>query len=198
MQHKNFVLRGTIKNSKRLTGYGIGVGSLCLLTYQIEDNRVVANVNGAFRFLRFVSKLFLMTITNSFFRSVRVGLWISIDYYFSMMGLDESLQNYRVMMSRIHQRAADNLLNACLLNGGPYIKLGQGLVSMSHILPGEYINTLKFLQDKCLVREGDELNQIFKEDFGKEPSELFDSLECAPIAAASIAQVSIYLTKRKN
>lgn len=96
------------------------------------------------------------------------------------------------MMSRIHQRAADNLLEGCLLNGGSYIKLGQGLVSMSHILPKEYIDTLKCLQDKCLKRESDELNRIFIEDFGEPPSQIFASFEKEPIAAASIAQVIIF------
>lgn len=106
-----------------------------------------------------------------------------------MLGLNESAPNYKVMMSRIHQRAANNLLEGCLLNGGSYIKLGQGLVSMSHILPKEYIVTLKCLQDKCLKRESNELNKIFIEDFGTPPSQMFASFENDQIAAASIAQV---------
>lgn len=35
-----------------------------------------------------------------------------------------------------------NYLNI-LQNGGLYVKLGQGLVSMNHILPKEYLETLK-------------------------------------------------------
>ena len=50
----------------------------------------------------------------------------------------------------VHQRAAERLLDGCLKNGGLYIKLGQGLVSMNHLLPKEYINTLVVLQDKAL------------------------------------------------
>lgn len=107
------------------------------------------------------------------------------------MGLNESAPNYKIMMSSIHQRAANKLLEGCLLNGGSYIKLGQGLVSMSHIIPKEYIDTLKTLQDKCLLREKDELDQLFNEDFGKTPSEIFESFECEPLAAASIAQVGL-------
>lgn len=110
-----------------------------------------------------------------------------------MLGLTESTPNYNVMMSRIHQRAANNLLEGCLLNGGSYIKLGQGLVSMSHIIPKEYIDTLKSLQDKCLKRESDELNSIFIEDFGETPSQIFDSFDNEPIAAASIAQVIFFM-----
>ena len=74
-------------------------------------------------------------------------------------------------------------------NGGLYIKLGQGLVSMNHILPKEYINTLKILQDKCLNREDNEIYDVFLEEFGTPPEELFKEINPHPIAAASLAQV---------
>lgn len=47
-----------------------------------------------------------------------------------------------------HQRAADRIVTGALANGGLYIKLGQGLGSMNQVLPVEYIDTLKILQDK--------------------------------------------------
>ena len=62
-------------------------------------------------------------------------------------------------------------------------------MSLNHVLPKEYTETLKVLQDKCLVRSSDEIEQIFLEEFGKGQSDLFQSLEEEPIAAASLAQV---------
>ncbi|KAG5872917.1 hypothetical protein JTB14_031075 [Gonioctena quinquepunctata] len=177
---------GKIKNFVKYTSLGVGLTALGATTNSSnadeKNGNIVANVNGGIRFLR----------------SVGIGLWISLDYYFSMLGLDESSPNYKPMMSRIHQRAADSILGGCLKNGGSYIKLGQGLVSIGQLLPKEYITTLKQLQDKCLLRESGEMIQLFKEDFGKEPLEIFQTFDCEPIAAASIAQVYCATTKENE
>ena len=57
---------------------------------------------------------------------------------------------YEQAIKLCHKRAAERILKGCLKNGGLYIKLGQGLVSMNHILPQEYLTTLEVLQDKAL------------------------------------------------
>jgi aarF domain-containing kinase len=53
------------------------------------------------------------------------------------------------------------------------------------------LNVLIFqaLQDKCLVREKDELKELFLEDFGVPHTEIFKHFNEEPIAAASLAQV---------
>ncbi|XP_039287109.1 uncharacterized aarF domain-containing protein kinase 5 isoform X7 [Nilaparvata lugens] len=88
------------------------------------------------------------------------------------------------------------MLAGCLANGGLYIKLGQGIVSMDHVLPKQYTTTLKALQDRCLTREKGEVEQLFAEDFGKSTSDVFSEFEETPIAAASLAQV--YKAKTKE
>lgn len=56
-------------------------------------------------------------------------------------------------MHEINQRSADRLLNGCLANGGLYIKIGQGVSAMNHILPREYTDTLKKLEVKSPISE---------------------------------------------
>ena len=55
-------------------------------------------------------------------------------------------------MSACHQRAADALVAGAISNGGLYVKLGLGLCSFNHLLPPEYIRTLRVLEDRALTR----------------------------------------------
>lgn len=51
-----------------------------------------------------------------------------------------------------HQRSADRIVAGALSNGGLYIKMGQGLSTVNQVLPRQYIDTLKSLQDMvCII-----------------------------------------------
>lgn len=100
-------------------------------------------------------------------------------------------------LSECHLRCASRILSGCLRNGGVYVKLGQGLVAMNHILPEEYLDTLEVLHDRALRHlPQKEVEQVVVEDFGRRPEELFASFEPQCVAAASLAQVFRAKTKQ--
>ncbi|XP_006879474.1 PREDICTED: uncharacterized aarF domain-containing protein kinase 5 [Elephantulus edwardii] len=128
-----------------------------------------------------------------FSRSLSIGLQISLDYWWctniTLRGTDENSPRYMEVMSACHQRAADALVAGAISNGGLYIKLGQGLCSFNHLLPPEYIRTLRVLEDKALTRRFQEVDELFLEDFCAPAHEVFLEFDYSPLAAASLAQV---------
>ncbi|CAM4494751.1 putative aarF domain-containing protein kinase 5 isoform X1 [Caretta caretta] len=128
-----------------------------------------------------------------FSRSLYLGMRISLDYWWTahvvLRGVDENSPEYKEATSACHQRAADCLVQGAIRSGGLYIKLGQGLCAFNHLLPPEYISTLRVLEDQALKRGCGEVDELFLEDFKATADTLFREFNYEPMAAASLAQV---------
>ncbi|WFD41447.1 hypothetical protein MPSI1_000074 [Malassezia psittaci] len=87
-----------------------------------------------------------------------------------------------------HLKCAQRVLAALQANGGLYIKLGQHLSSII-LLPPEWTNTMKPLQDQNEPTPLAELEVLFKDETGKSFDEAFAWIDPKPLGVASLAQV---------
>jgi ubiquinone biosynthesis protein len=79
----------------------------------------------------------------------------------------------------------------CVLEelGPSFIKLGQLLSSRADILPPEYVEELKKLQDQVPAVPFQEIKKLMEAELQRPLDEVFAQIESEPIAAASVAQV---------
>ncbi len=75
--------------------------------------------------------------------------------------------------------------------GGSFIKLGQMLALQPDILPFEYCYALYSLLDRVHPIPSDQIEEVFHEEVGQFPTDVFDSFDRKPIASGSIGQVHV-------
>jgi ubiquinone biosynthesis protein len=73
--------------------------------------------------------------------------------------------------------------------GPTFVKLGQILSTRADLLPAEFIAELRLLQDAAAPIPLEQVRAQLEAAFGQPVDDLFSSIEPAPLAAASIAQV---------
>ncbi|GAA5996651.1 ABC1 kinase family protein [Rhodotorula paludigena] len=89
----------------------------------------------------------------------------------------------------LHERTAKRLWNIIETNKGMYIKLGQALAIQAAILPKPYRDALANVFDAAPAVDWEEVERVFRGEFGVHPDEAFDHFDRKAIASASIAQV---------
>eukprot|EP00903_Cladosiphon_okamuranus_P008879 g8501.t1 len=131
-------------------------------------------------------------VTNGSIRFVRAFAWgaaVTFDYKYSLRNLERGSEKYEAVRREVNLRAAQRLLHVCSMHGGVYTKFGQHIASMNHVLPKEFTETLKVLQDRNPSVGLSEVARTVRSELGAEISELFREFDHKAIAAASLAQV---------
>ncbi|KAF8819296.1 ABC1 family protein [Cardiosporidium cionae] len=97
-----------------------------------------------------------------------------------------------------HQRAANRFLELARRNKGVYIKIAQHASSLVHLLPREYVDTLKILQTEAPKSPFSDVKAIVEKELGiSDLSEIFSDFDEQPVGSASLAQVH-FATLRLN
>ncbi len=91
--------------------------------------------------------------------------------------------------SDIHRRVANRCYDVCCENGGLYVKLGQTITTMAHVMPPEYYEIFKNLHDQAPQADPEAVRNVIREELGDEPDSIFSHFEPTAVASASIAQV---------
>ncbi|XP_012692144.1 aarF domain-containing protein kinase 1 [Clupea harengus] len=124
-----------------------------------------------------------------FGRAAATTAVISYDYITTFRNVSYGTEEYWDLKSKVHRRSAERLRDLCCANRGTFIKVGQHLGALDYLLPQEYTSTLKVLHSRAPQSTMDEIQQVIREDLGKEIHELFSSFDENPQGAASLAQV---------
>ncbi len=107
-------------------------------------------------------------------------------------GLSRILELNREAADDLHDRKMPKSVRVRLVLeelGPTFIKLGQILSTRPDLIPPEWADELKKLQDRCTPVPFDEIYQVLSLEFAGRLELLFSAIEEEPLAAASMAQV---------
>ncbi|WWD21696.1 hypothetical protein CI109_106182 [Kwoniella shandongensis] len=101
----------------------------------------------------------------------------------------EEIQTRRQARKDCHKRSAERMLAALKKNSGIYVKLGQHVAAVQ-LLPKEWTDTMRPLQDQCFPTPIEETDAMLRADLGgRGINDLFTDFDPRPIGVASLAQV---------
>ena len=91
-------------------------------------------------------------LVNSSVSAVQAGALIAttvLDYMYSLRGMEYDSEEYHKARSSAHTRTANKIYRLSVRNRGIYFKVGQYIGNLERIIPHEFTDTLKVLQDSA-------------------------------------------------
>ena len=101
-------------------------------------------------------------------------------------------------ISKVKVEAATFIRDGLLRLGPTFVKLGQVVSTRTDVLPKEYTDVLKTLQDDVPGFSGKRAKEIISKELGKPCDQVFKNISPEPIAAASLGQVHTATYKGKK
>lgn len=108
-------------------------------------------------------------VYRSFSNSARASnvLFRSIyDYHEQLKEFQYNSEEYHKKRSQIHSRVAHRILEISKENKGIYLKLGQYIGNLQKVVPWEFTEVLKVLQDSAPQIPFEEIKTTFEADMG--------------------------------
>mmetsp|Transcript_10745 Transcript_10745/g.30207 ORF Transcript_10745/g.30207 Transcript_10745/m.30207 type:complete len:679 (-) Transcript_10745:62-2098(-) len=103
--------------------------------------------------------------------------------------LSEDDDEYKRRITAYREKSAPQLVDLILSLGGIYVKIGQVMSTIGQgLLPDEYVEALRPLQDGVPARSFDEVSSIIEKSTSQKMGDLFVDFDQKPIGAASIGQ----------
>lgn len=127
-----------------------------------------------------------------------VGARVAFDYQQTLSKDYEDEASFKEAKHACHQRCANRVLIAIQRLGGVYVKLGQHISVMQYLLPNEWCQTMRVLQDQCEPTSPEDIRALFVSDFGLPVEEIFEEFDWTPLGVASLAQVHRARLSRKS
>jgi len=132
---------------------------------------------------------------NRYHRILRVLFKYGFDDLIERLHIDQYLESGLQMINRkprsqVQRLSRPERLRMAMEELGPtFVKLGQLLSTRPDFIPPDYLTELAKLQDNVPAFSYQEVVDIFAEEFGKTPEDVFAHFDQQPFAAASIGQV---------
>ena len=117
--------------------------------------------------------------TRRFLFTVYTASYIMADYKLHRGNRDKR--------DELHKRSAFRLLNLCRDYGGIFVKAGQYIGTMNHILPKQYTETLSQLQDCAPSHPWEAIKDVLEEEYEQKLDSMFEVFSESPVGSFSDA-----------